>query len=228
MKRVVITSSFAALLDEDKISDPGTIFSEQSWNPVTMDQLGRSAVTPYRASKTFAEKAAWEFVNDPANGVKFDLVTINPPMVFGPVAHHLSAGLGGINASNERLVDLLAGKWKEKIPDVGPAMLWVDVRDVARAHVKAGLEVEEAGGRRLFPTAGYFSNKEIVEIVRRRFPEYRERLPEEGREIGGGLPGEDERFRYDNGETTRLLGIEWIGLEKSFGDAVRSLKKYGA
>ena len=43
----------------------------------------RSPATPYRASKTFAEKAAWDFVNDPANDAKFDLVTMNPPMVFG-------------------------------------------------------------------------------------------------------------------------------------------------
>ena len=101
-------------------------------------------------------------------------------------------------------------------------------RDVARAHVKAGLKVSEAGGKRLIPTAGYFSNREIVEVVRRRFPEYRNILPEEGRDVGGELPEEGKRFKYDNGETTRLLGIEWIGLEKSFEDTVRSLKKYGA
>ena len=88
--------------------------------------------------------------------------------------------------------------------------------------------MEEAGGRRLLPTAGYFSNREIVEVVRRGFPEYSEMLPDEGREIGGSLPAEDKRFKYDNGETTGLLGIEWAGLEKSFGDAVRSLKRYGA
>jgi nucleoside-diphosphate-sugar epimerase len=37
----------------------------------------------YRASKTFAENAAWEFVkNEEPN---FTISTINPPMVFGPI-----------------------------------------------------------------------------------------------------------------------------------------------
>jgi nucleoside-diphosphate-sugar epimerase len=37
----------------------------------------------YRASKTFAENAAWEFVkNEKPN---FTISTINPPMVFGPI-----------------------------------------------------------------------------------------------------------------------------------------------
>jgi hypothetical protein len=37
----------------------------------------------YRASKTLAERAAWEFVetHQPA----WDLTTINPPFVYGPI-----------------------------------------------------------------------------------------------------------------------------------------------
>lgn len=37
----------------------------------------------YRASKTFAEKAAWDFVEK--EKPNFALATINPPMVFGPI-----------------------------------------------------------------------------------------------------------------------------------------------
>jgi nucleoside-diphosphate-sugar epimerase len=37
----------------------------------------------YRASKTFAEKAAWEFIEK--EKPNFTLATINPPMVFGPI-----------------------------------------------------------------------------------------------------------------------------------------------
>lgn len=77
-------------------------------------------------------------------------------VVFGPVVHHL-ASLDSINTSNERIVSLVQGKWKEAVPDTG-TFAWVDVRDVALAHVLA-LEKPELGGKRLFTTAGYFSNR---------------------------------------------------------------------
>jgi nucleoside-diphosphate-sugar epimerase len=37
----------------------------------------------YRASKTFAEKAAWDFIEQ--EKPNFSISTINPPMVFGPI-----------------------------------------------------------------------------------------------------------------------------------------------
>jgi hypothetical protein len=37
----------------------------------------------YRASKTFAEKAAWDFLEK--EKPNFSVATINPPMVFGPI-----------------------------------------------------------------------------------------------------------------------------------------------
>jgi len=46
----------------------------------------------YRASKTFAERAAWDFVkNEKPN---FSLATINPPMVFGPIVRTDGHGFG--------------------------------------------------------------------------------------------------------------------------------------
>jgi len=227
VKRVVITSSFAAILDEAKVSDPNTTFDENSWNPVTIDDIHKNPATAYRASKTLAEKAARDFVADKANNAKFEIATINPPMVFGPVVHAL-AGLQNINTSNERLVDLLQGKWKNGAAPTGQAMIWVDVRDVADAHIRVGLEIPEASGARLFTTAGEFSNAEIVEIVRKNFPEYADVLPDEEAAKSGALAPADQRFKFDNTATTKLLGIEWIPLEKSIVDAVKSLKAHGA
>lgn len=221
-----MTSSFAAIVDEAHQTDPATTFTEASWNPVTLADIHRSPATAYRASKTLAERAAWDFVRDPASGAKFDLVTVNPPMVFGPVVHYLES-LEGVNTSNERVVDCLRGKWREAVPPAGPVGIWVDVRDVATAHVKAGLEVPEAGGKRLFATAGLFSNAELGQIVRRNFPEDADKLPTEETK-GGELPDESKRFRFDNSATNKLLGIDWISFEKSIVDTVRSLKKVGA
>ncbi|KAK3387521.1 hypothetical protein B0H63DRAFT_559024 [Podospora didyma] len=225
VRRVVVTSSFAALINESKVSDPSHTFSESSWNPVTLDDIHNSLATAYRASKTLAERAAWDFVKSGA--AKFDLVTINPPMVFGPVNPAI-ATLEAINTSNARVADLLAGKWKsDGVPDTGAAIIWIDVRDVAAAHVKAGLEIPEAGGQRLFTTAGLFSNAQIGQIVRDKFPELADKLPAADAK-GGELPGESERFKFDNKKTTELLKIDWIPLEKTVVDTVLSLKELGA
>lgn len=219
-------------MDEDKISDPNHTFSEDSWNPVTIDDIHRSPATAYRASKTLAEKAAWDFVKDPANNVKFDLATINPPMVFGPVVHHL-ASLASINTSNERIVDLLQGKWKKEgeggnggVPATGAATIWIDVRDVAKAHIRAGLEVPEAGGRRLFTTAGTFSNSEIARNVAKNFPEYKDKVPEDL--SNGELPPAEQRFKVDKKRTDEVLKIDYISVEQMVVDTVKSLKEHGA
>lgn len=220
VKRVVITSSFAAIIDAAKASDPSANFNEKSWNPVTIDQIHENPGTAYRASKTLAEKAAWDFVNDKANNVKFDLATVNPPLVFGPVVHHL-ASLDSINTSNERLVGIVQGKWKqETLPETG-IFLWVDVRDVAEAHVRA-FEKPELGGKRLFTTAGYFSNREILAAVRKNFPELKDKLPAED-VTGGDYPPKDKLLGFDNSETTKSTGIQWTPLEKTVTDTVKSL-----
>lgn len=225
VRRVVVTSSFAAILTEEKITDPNTTFSEKSWNPVTEEDMHKNPTTAYRVSKTLAEKAAWGFVKDPANNAKFDLATVNPPMVFGPVVHYL-ASLESINTSNERIVQLVQGKWKDGIAATGAATSWVDVRDVATAHIKAGLEVPEAGGHRLFTTASRFCNRDIADIVKKNFPEYKDKLP--GDDVKGGeMPPENQRYKVDNSETSRLLKIDWIPLEKSIVDTVKSLKSHG-
>lgn len=207
------------------MSDPNTTFTEKSWNPVTLAQIHENPGIAYRASKTLAEKAAWDFVKTGGDGVKFDLVTVNPPMVFGPVVHHL-ASLDSINTSNERIVALVQGKWKSDdntLPDTG-VFAWVDVRDVAEAHVDA-FEKPELGGRRLFTTAGYFSNRAIFDVVRKNFPELKDKLPAEDAK-GGELPDKDKLFKIDNSETTKALGVQWRPLETTIVDTVKSLQPF--
>jgi nucleoside-diphosphate-sugar epimerase len=221
VRRVVITSSFAAILDPSKLNDPNTTFTEDSWNPARLEDIHESQPTTYRVSKTLAERAAWEFVRD--QKPNFDLVTVNPPLVLGPVVHHL-ATLETINTSNERVVQMLEGQWKQGIPDTGPIVLWVDVRDVATAHVKA-MENPRAGGQRLYTVGGRFTNREIADVVRNNFPDFKDKVP--GPDVpGGGCPPDSELFKFNTDKTNQLLGINWISLEKSLGDLVESLKGF--
>lgn len=61
-----------------------------------------------RASKTLAERAAWDFVR--TERPNFTLSTINPPMVYGPVAH--TTTLKSLNQSVLDIWQLMSGEAK--------------------------------------------------------------------------------------------------------------------
>ncbi|KAL2004427.1 hypothetical protein VTN02DRAFT_38 [Thermoascus thermophilus] len=215
VKRVVITSSFAAIINPHNHAE---VYSEKLWNPITWEQAQDHAQV-YRGSKTFAEKSAWEFVEKEKPG--FDLATINPPLVLGPIVHYLNS-LEAINTSNARVRDLIQGKSKEKLPPTG-TYLWVDVREVALAHVRA-IEVPEAGGQRFFVTAGQFTNKQLAEIIRETYPELESKLPP--KDIPDDLPA--NVYGFDNTKSIEVLGIKYRSLKDSVVDTVKSLLAVGA
>jgi nucleoside-diphosphate-sugar epimerase len=169
--------------------------------------------------QTFAEKAAWEFVEQ--EKPNFDIATINPPLVFGPVVHYLNS-LEAINTSNQRMRNLIRGDMKEKLAPSG-TFLWVDVRDVALAHVRA-IEVPEAGGERFFVTAGFFANKDIADIIRGTHPELESKLPP--KDSPSDLP--KDIYGYDNSKSQNVLGIKYVPLKKTVVDTVDSLLAIGA
>ena len=85
MKRVVLTSSVVAVIEATTVP---RVFSESNWNNAAVEAVKakNSAVQPftiYMASKTLAEKAAWEFVAAHSSEISWDLVVLNPPWVFG-------------------------------------------------------------------------------------------------------------------------------------------------
>ncbi|RPA82715.1 NAD(P)-binding protein [Ascobolus immersus RN42] len=221
VKRVVITSSFAAIVDRAIGNDPSKTYSEADWNPITEEQAQENASEGYRASKTFAEKAAWKFVEE--EKPNFDVATINPPLVYGPIKKETST-LKQINTSNERILDLIQGKYKDGIAQTA-VFLWVDVRNVAQAHVEAAVR-PDAGGKRFFLVAGKFSNQEVVDIIAKHYPEYKDVLPKE-RQENDGFP-KDGVYSADNSRSRQVLGIEYISLEDSIKDTVASLKVLGA
>ncbi|CAK9025940.1 Phenylacetaldehyde reductase (2-phenylethanol synthase), partial [Durusdinium trenchii] len=139
VKRVVVTSSMAAVAGghprEALENEP-----EKLWTDT-------SKVDPYAASKTFAERAAWDFVEEQtqAGNDVFTLAVINPTLVVGPPLSNASA------TSHDIVRRILKAEFPlGRMPNV--AMSLVDVRDVADAHVQA-LERPEAAGKR-FPCVG--------------------------------------------------------------------------
>jgi nucleoside-diphosphate-sugar epimerase len=220
VKHVVITSSFASIVNPSKGNWPGHTYTEADWNPITHEEALENPPAGYRASKTFAEKASWDFVEK--EKPNFTLSTINPPLVLGPIVHYLNS-LDSLNTSNQRTRDIYQGKAKDQIPETG-TFLWVDVRDLALCHVKA-IEVEAAANKRFFVTAGYFSNKQIAQIIKKEYPQTKD-LPSDSTP-GGDFP-KDGVYDFDNSRTKEVLGIQFKSLEESIKDTVKSFQSVGA
>ncbi|KAI9736802.1 MAG: methylglyoxal reductase (NADPH-dependent) gre2 [Claussenomyces sp. TS43310] len=215
VKRVVVTSSFASIIDVPQGNRPGHTYSEKDWNPVTYDQAAdpkSDGTLVYCASKTFAEKAAFEYAEK--NKTNFSIATICPPMVYGPPKQTLES-LDKLNTSTADIYRLFNGSEKEVPPTA--FWNWVDVRDVGQAHLKA-YEVPEAAGQRYFCTAGRYSYQQICDIIRKDFPELREVTPK-------GNPGEPISgvFEVDNTKIREQLGIKFRTLEESIHDTVAEL-----
>lgn len=85
VRRIVLTSSVAAVRETQPTARN---FDETNWNNAAVEAVKSkgSAAGPvmiYLASKTLAERAAWEFVAAHKAEIAWDLAVINPPMVFG-------------------------------------------------------------------------------------------------------------------------------------------------
>jgi dihydroflavonol-4-reductase len=125
VKRVVVTSSCAAIYGDntDLKETPNGVFTEEIWN--TSSSVEHQA---YSYSKTVAEREAWE-INGKQD--RWDLVTVNPSLVMGPgINPH------GTSESISMMKQFGDGTLKSGAPRWGFG--FVDVRDLAEAHYRAG------------------------------------------------------------------------------------------
>ena len=94
VRRVVLLSSVGAIQNALPPGHAGTpiVLDESSWNETSLKAVERgkaSGMDIYCASKTLAERAAWKLAEEreAGKGLGWDLVTIIPPVVFGPIVH---------------------------------------------------------------------------------------------------------------------------------------------
>lgn len=221
VKKVVITSSFASIVDGSKGDWPEHTYSEEDWSPLTKEQALENANNGYRASKKFAEEAAWNFIKE--QKPNFTLATMCPPLVLGPIEPLLQNDVKSLNTSNERIAEFLQGKHKGEFP-AQPVRLWIDVRDLADAHV-AAMEKSEADNKRFLLVGGYFNSRVTVEALLKHFPDYKDKLP--SLDLPGGDYPEGGVYKYDVSRAEKILGIKWKSLEQSLKDTAESLQEIG-
>lgn len=210
VRRVVVTSSFAAILDPGQGLRVGYTYTEKDWNPTTYEAAKATGDggLAYCASKTFAERAAWDFVEQAKP--PFTVATVNPPMVYGPVEH--DAEIGKLNTSIADIYRFMDGSQKEPGPTAFPT--FADVRDVAEAHFRA-FEREQPG--RYFVTSGSFEYRDVCKVLREVLPERRDKIPDPE------LTPPSTFFKVDNSQTGKDLGMTFTSLHDSIRDTALSL-----
>jgi nucleoside-diphosphate-sugar epimerase len=147
----------------------------------------------------------------------FDLVTVNPSFVFGPPPKHLTS-LDALNTSNHRIRDMILGKMEKEVAPTGPSHVFVDVRDVATAHIRA-IEQTEASGQRFLIAGGYFSNKRIAELIRESFPQYNDVLPP----VDSADDFPENIYGIDASKSKTVLGIQYRDLKTCVKDTVEAM-----
>ncbi|KAH8926328.1 putative cinnamoyl-CoA reductase [Atractiella rhizophila] len=217
VRRVVLTSSMAAIFDR-KLGHcwRNYCYTSADWNPITWDEAlsETHAGTVYSASKKFAEEAARKFCleND------LELVTINPPMIYGPPGQPLR-GPEDLNTSSINVYRLISGEVASMPEDRVPPLC--DVRDVADAHVKA-LQVEDAKGGRFIIASGSMLWRDVVKHLSESRPELRNRLPQ----IHADLPPEVRPVcEMDTSPAKTILNMNFIPATRIFEDTVDELLK---
>ena len=146
LKKVVLTSSVAAIFETTVLKQ---YYDESDWS-----DPNKKTINHYAKSKTLAEMAAWDFIKEEDN--PFELAVINPALVIGP---SLSGDLGESNKAIEMVV---TGRMPVSVPlQFG----YVDVRDVATAHILA-MQNPESNGKRFALSEKDLWYKDVAKLLR--------------------------------------------------------------
>lgn len=132
VKKVVVTSSVAAVFSDAWEKGRDHVFSAADWNEAATETFH-----PYHRAKTLAERRAWELARTEGRG-KWALATIVPPMILGPPPGNVKCEVVGLA---RRIMN------GSMFPGTAPVGLGVvDVEDCAAAHTLAAV-LPSATGR---------------------------------------------------------------------------------
>uniref|UniRef100_A0A7S0GJ94 NAD-dependent epimerase/dehydratase domain-containing protein n=1 Tax=Proboscia inermis TaxID=420281 RepID=A0A7S0GJ94_9STRA len=161
IKRVVMTSSIAAIVTdgtdcEEALKRTGKMCNEETWN-----ESATETFSPYALSKTMAEKSAWAFMEE--NDCSYELAVCNPSFVLGPGVKVFEG-----SESYAFMKKMGDGTYK-KTPDISMAV--VDVRDVARGHMAAGF-LPSVTGERYILNGANTNILDMGKVIFEAYPDY--------------------------------------------------------
>uniref|UniRef100_A0A914DSQ0 NAD-dependent epimerase/dehydratase domain-containing protein n=1 Tax=Acrobeloides nanus TaxID=290746 RepID=A0A914DSQ0_9BILA len=225
VKKVVLTSSCASIMYGHE--DYNHVFTEKDWSNVN----GKN-INTYSKSKTFAEKAAWEFVDSiPRGDNKFKLTCLNPALIVGP----------SLTDDQGTSVTLIKRILNHEMPGL-PKLYFnsVDIRDVAKAHVLA-MENPKTDGERIILIYDYGDwAADFSGYLAKEFGPQGYRIPtcnlpyfmvwlgsffDETAKDALGLIGVEQKL--SNNKAKNLLGLEFTPTEKALVDMGYNLIEKG-
>ncbi|KAH6916476.1 D-lactaldehyde dehydrogenase [Coprinopsis sp. MPI-PUGE-AT-0042] len=206
VKGIVTTASIASVLNIEKPEQ--RTYTEADWNEESEKILAEKGVKAgngvmYSASKTLAERAAWNFYKENKDNISWTLTVLHPPM---PPIQEVSS-LESLNTSMLAFWHQLIPETKQFAPLPGA---WVDVRDLADAHVLA-LEKEAAGGERIFVSAGPLVWQDWIDAANAL-----------GRNLTPAIP-DPERKRvcdFSNAKEQKILGLKYRSINDTVKDCL--------
>ncbi|CAX43882.1 oxidoreductase, putative [Candida dubliniensis CD36] len=244
INHVVITSSVVAVgkfgkfekfekFPQNNDSKLELIIDENSWNPITWEMALKNPVYGYFGSKTFAEKEVWKF--EKFETPKFNITTINPGMVLGPQAFPINIEYDNNNNNNKKKKNLQLNTSSQEIVrllnlptnDINKVKIstrlintFIDVRDVAKAHIIAFENSEKTKNKRLLLIQDFYNDQKLLNIINKNFPQLN--LPK-GEFIKGEINKSNLKNSWNTIKTKTIFGDKYIEIEKSVIDSVNQI-----
>ncbi|MBA0652536.1 hypothetical protein Goklo_019792 [Gossypium klotzschianum] len=205
-----MTASAASVLYNGKPLTPDVVVDETWFSDARFCKENKLW---YMASKTLAEEAAWRFAEDNM----INLVVLNPGFVIGPLLQP------ALNSTSDIILALTKGEYTT------PGFRFVDVRDVAYAHIQA-FEIPSATGRyclvqrhvqfpeilktlnELYPTLGLKEKIVMSCLINDRYEDHEKPL---------------ERVFQISQEKSKSFGLSFIPWEVSLRETIESFKEKG-
>ena len=129
-----------------------------TFGPSDWTNSNSSKISTYTKSKTLAERAAWDFMQNLPASSTMELVTVNPGGVFGPP---LGANITGQTMA---IVDQMLNGKLPLIPNIAIPM--VDVRDLAVLHVQAMITPDAKNKRIIAAASAPSSFADVAQILK--------------------------------------------------------------
>ncbi|MER7309599.1 NAD-dependent epimerase/dehydratase family protein [Streptomyces griseoluteus] len=224
VKRVVMTSAANA-------ASPSSYATEGVTDETLWTDPADPTLIPYRRSKTLAERAAWDFIENNDTG-DMELTTVLPGAVFGPIL--TTSNIGSVGIIARMLKGEMAG-----IPRIGLEI--VDVRDLVDVHLRA-MTSPAAAGQRFLATGEFMWMADMAQALHdglgargsrvstRHIPDFAVRLAARFRDpsLREITPALGRRNRHSTEKARTLLGWQPRPARQSVLDCANSLIAHNA
>ncbi|WQF78909.1 Putative NAD-dependent epimerase/dehydratase, NAD(P)-binding domain superfamily [Colletotrichum destructivum] len=214
IKRVVITSSVAALLSWEYVMshDVTTTFTARdTYDPPGPDSVFESPFQAYGASKALAFKATERFVAE--KKPSFDVINIMPSMVIGKNELNATKEAVASGTNNNIMAPLLGIDTPSPVLGVS-----VHVDDVAKAHIDA-LRPDVPGNRNFICSSGGLQGTEWNSVKSVAAQLFKKEVSDGILPSNGSIP--TRPIRLDASDTEEVFGWKFQGFEEQVKSVVQ-------